>query len=238
MRGGTGCCKAGHFAKLARGFANSMLAPHILRSVSRPRSSRGSVGLVIFAVLLGLGVSPAAAQESSEALFDEGVALREAGDLDGAIDRLRRAYRADGDDRTGYNLAVTLADAGQLVEARALAQRILATEPDLLIADALRDLVASVTPRIAAVSVSAPERSAERRFRRISLAVEQGPEPELLVASAPVEEASDDTWLWVGIGGGIAVTVALTVVLGVVLAAGGSSAIDGDLEDVRVRGRD
>lgn len=106
--------------------------------------------------LVAIASPPCANAQSEEAqrLFREGVALREAGDSAGAISRLRAAHRLEPDDRSAYNLAAALVDAGRLVEARTLLRRIVARPSELLIADAASALLSQITSRIANVSLT------------------------------------------------------------------------------------
>ncbi|AKF07203.1 cadherin-like beta sandwich domain-containing protein [Sandaracinus amylolyticus] len=97
---------------------------------------------------------PARAQDGEATrLFEEGVALREAGDSVGAIERLRRAHALDPGDRTAYNLAAALVDRGDFVEAQRLLRRVVARQRDLLVADAARELLASVDAQVASVQL-------------------------------------------------------------------------------------
>ncbi|UJR80215.1 tetratricopeptide repeat protein [Sandaracinus amylolyticus] len=97
---------------------------------------------------------PAHAQDGDATrLFEEGVALREAGDSAGAVERLRRAHALDPGDRTAYNLAAALVDRGDLVEAQRLLRRVVARQRDLLVADAARELLSRIEERIASVQL-------------------------------------------------------------------------------------
>lgn len=100
-----------------------------------------------------LGPAP---QEEADRFFREGVALREAGDANGAIERLRRAHRLDPAPRTAYNLAVALADAGRYLEARSLLRRLVSAgvDDDLLIHDAARALLDAVDPQVASLRIA------------------------------------------------------------------------------------
>lgn len=127
------------------------------------RSTRASAPawVLLVPMLLAISVLPVRAQDAdpqtaAERAFREGVALRAAGDLDGAIARLRRAHRLAPHGRPAYNLAAALVEAGDLVEARSLLRRILGrsgADRDLLIADAARALLEAISPRIAVVRV-------------------------------------------------------------------------------------
>lgn len=148
-----------------------------LSRIGSARLDRPALVALVAAVCTMVGVPAVCAQEGSDAdhLFREGVALREAGDTEGAIDRLRTAHRIDPGDRTAYNLAAALVDAGRLVEARSLLRRILASPRELLIVDAAEELLAVVTPRIASVSLTIEDDRRDLRLVVDGAASDVGP---------------------------------------------------------------
>ncbi|MDQ3038149.1 MAG: hypothetical protein M3Y87_37500, partial [Myxococcota bacterium] len=143
-----------------------------VRHTPMARLQRIDAAPIVLLVLLGSALSAlvpipsarAQTEEEAQRLFREGIALREAGDAAGAIDRLRSAHRIDPSDRTAYNLAAALADGGRVVEARSLLRRIIASPRELLIVDAARDLLARVSPRIARVSLTIESEDPEVRL--------------------------------------------------------------------------
>src|SRR5690606_9258289 len=84
-------------------------------------SRRACAALLVTLSALSLA-PPAAAQREDEAraLFDEGVALYDRGDLAEAEDRFRRSLAIRPASSVRYNLAAVLADTGRLAEAREL----------------------------------------------------------------------------------------------------------------------
>lgn len=134
-----------------------------------------TVPAIVLALLLGSAIAPAQARAQSaaqaraaasapesasedpasaaERLFREGVALREAGDLRGAISRLRRAHRISPSALVDYNLAAALAQDGHLVEARELLRDASSDADHLLVADAAGALLRDVEARVVRVSV-------------------------------------------------------------------------------------
>lgn len=123
--------------------------PHAPRTVTTT-----SKGAALLATVLACA-TPARAQDAeARRLFEEGVALREAGDTEGAVARLRRAHALEPDARTAYNLAAALFDQGRLVEAERLLRRVIARGEDLLVADAARALQGEIAPRIATLGLT------------------------------------------------------------------------------------
>lgn len=117
--------------------------------------------------------------------FEEGVALREAGDAEGAIDRLRRAHALAPGARSAYNLAAALVDGGRLVEAQRLLRRVVARREDLLIADAAGALLARIEPRISIVDLRVAGASSAHRVMVDGAPVELGAQGAREIAMNP-----------------------------------------------------
>src|SRR6185369_4590589 len=105
------------------------LAPE--RALAAPRAALEDgrmrcLALALAIVIALLHVRPAradntaAASETARALFNEGLALHERGDLDAAIVKLRAAYALRATPVTAFELARAYVDHGDLVEARDL----------------------------------------------------------------------------------------------------------------------
>jgi hypothetical protein len=110
---------------------------------------------------------PATDLAHAKELFNEGVDLREKGDVAGALEKLRAAYAAASTPITGLELGRTYVAAGKLVEAR-----------EALLAVARLEVAHQETPRSTAARASAAQlaEQVQGRIPRLTVKVE-GAEP-------------------------------------------------------------